>query len=87
MACAAGLMFGSLAVAEKQEGGEKININEAAVTTLAKLPGVGRKKAEAIVAYRNEHGKFNAVDDLKKVDGIGKKTLEKLRGHVTVEGS
>ncbi len=60
-----------------------ININEATVKELAALPGIGKKKAEAIVAYRNENGQFNSIDDLKKVEGIGKKTLEKIKEQIT----
>ncbi|MBK9664640.1 MAG: helix-hairpin-helix domain-containing protein [Gammaproteobacteria bacterium] len=48
------------------------------------LQGVGLKKAEAIVAYRNEHGPFKSVDDLVNVKGIGEKSLEKLRPQVAL---
>ena len=55
-----------------------ININTADVQALSKnIKGIGLKKAEAIIAYREKHGKFNTVDDLKKVKGIGNKLLEK----------
>ncbi len=81
------LILGGAVYAENLGAGNKVNINMAAVKVLAKLPGIGKKKAEAIVSYRNEKGKFNSVDDLKNVEGIGKKTLEKLREHITTEGS
>jgi competence protein ComEA len=69
-----------------EEGENKIDINQATVKELTKLPGIGKKKAEAIVAHRNENGKFKSVDDLKKVEGIGKKSLEKIKGYLMVEG-
>jgi competence protein ComEA len=57
-----------------------VNINTADADTLAgSLRGIGRSKAEAIVAYRDENGPFKSVDDLVNVKGIGAKTLEQLR--------
>lgn len=62
-----------------------ININTATVKELQSLPGVGQVTAERIIAYRTEKGPFTAVDDLTKVKGIGKKSLEKIRELVSVE--
>jgi competence protein ComEA len=57
-----------------------VNINTADAATLAgALRGIGLKKAEAIVAYRSEHGPFKSVDELVNVKGIGERTLEQLR--------
>lgn len=59
---------------------DKININTASADALAEiLTGIGPKKAEAIVAYREENGPFKSVDDLLQVKGIGSATLEKNR--------
>ncbi len=59
---------------------ETININKADVQTLQHyLSGIGKVKAKAIVTYRKKHGKFKTVEDLTKVPGIGKATLEKNR--------
>ena len=80
-------LLGSLAYAENQGMPHKVNINQATVKELAELPGIGMKKAEAIIVYREEKGKFESVDDLKKVKGIGSAIVEKIRGQVTVEGS
>ena len=63
----------------------KVNINTATADELAKLNGIGKVKAEAIVAYRTANGKFKAVEDLGKVTGIGDKTLEKLKADLTVD--
>jgi competence protein ComEA len=64
--------------------GEKVNINSADAKALDGLPGIGPKLAADIVAYRKANGPFKAVDDLAKIDGLGKKTLEKVRPLVTV---
>jgi competence protein ComEA len=54
----------------------KLNINTADAKEIAKLmKGIGPKKAEAIVAYRTEHGPFRKVEDLLKVKGVGAATL------------
>jgi len=54
-----------------------ININQADITALTTLTGIGDAKAEAIVAYRTEHGPFQTVEDLAKVTGIGPRTIER----------
>lgn len=63
---------------------QKINLNTADVTTLQKLAGVGQKKAEKIIAFRDQHGGFKSVAELKKVGGFGDKTLAKFRDQLTV---
>ena len=62
-----------------------INVNTAPAVEIEKLPGVGKKSAAAIVAYRTEKGKFKTPKDLLKVKGIGKKTLEKIQNLVSFE--
>lgn len=64
--------------------GEVLNLNTASQTELTRLPGIGETKAAAIVAWRQEYGSFQTVEDLVAVDGIGEKTLESLRPYVTV---
>ncbi len=65
-----------------------VDVNTADAKTLdANLVGVGPKVAEAIVAYRTKHGPFKSVDELKKVKGVGSKTLEKNRESLTLGGS
>lgn len=50
----------------------KVNINTADATAIAgKVKGLGEKRAEAVVAYRNEHGAYKSFDDLAQVKGIG----------------
>ena len=53
-----------------------ISLSHATVQDLQTLPGIGEAKANAIVAYREEHGSFKTVDELTNVAGIGEKTLE-----------
>ena len=65
------------------EGGQRVDINSASVAELATLPGIGESKAKAIVEYRAVDP-FKTVDDLKKVKGIGEKTLDALRADITV---
>lgn len=62
-----------------------VNINTATVKQLTTLKGVGEKKAEAIVKYRKEHGKFKKVDELAKVKGIGSKMVNKLSKDIVVK--
>ena len=48
---------------------------------LSRLPGIGEKRAQAIVAWREEHGPFQSVDELVQVSGIGEKLLAGLRDY------
>ena len=64
---------------------EPININTAPAKVLAKkLQGIGPKAAMAIIAYREKHGPFKSVDELKKIKGIGPKTVAKNRKNMIV---
>ena len=63
-----------------------IDINTADVKSLTKnVKGVGLKKAQAIVAYREKHGLFNQIEELIKVKGIGRKLLDKNRDSLFVK--
>ena len=63
-----------------------VNINTADAQTLSKnIKGVGLKKAQAIVAYREKNGEFKKIEDLKKVKGIGARLLEKNSGSIIVK--
>jgi len=66
--------------------GDVIDLNSADAKSLAKsLDGIGLTKARAIVAFRNQHGNFSSLDQLLQVKGVGKKTLERNRGKITLE--
>ncbi len=79
-------VFGAVAHAESAADPKAapVNINKAGVPELSTLPGIGAKKAQAIIDYRKANGDFKRVDDLINVKGIGPKTLEKLRPLLTV---
>ncbi|RIM87288.1 helix-hairpin-helix domain-containing protein, partial [Staphylococcus shinii] len=57
---------------------EKINLNSASETQLQSVDGIGPTKAKAIIEYREQHGNFASVEQLKEVKGIGTKTLERI---------
>ncbi|WP_229753385.1 ComEA family DNA-binding protein [Paenibacillus segetis] len=67
---------------QQQSQSGLININTAGLMELQNIPGIGAKKAQAIVDYRNAHGAFTSVDDLTKVKGIGDKMLQKMKPHI-----
>jgi competence protein ComEA len=63
---------------------ERLDINKAEVEELSQLPGIGEKKAQMIVQYVEENGKFKSVDELVNVKGIGPKLLEKISPFITI---
>lgn len=62
----------------------KVAINHATAEEIQTLNGIGPKKAETIIAYREENGPFHTIEDLLNVSGIGEKTLENIRDQITV---
>lgn len=66
-------------------GDGRVNINTAGEEELKTLPGIGDAKAAAIVAYRQEHGAFSAVSDIKRVSGIGESVFEGLEDLIRVD--
>ena len=63
----------------------KININTANVKELQKLSGIGESIALRIVTYRKENGKFNSIEDLKNVSGIGENKFNKIKNNIFVK--
>ena len=63
---------------------QKVNLNTATIEQLVSLPGIGKKKASAIVDYRQKNGKFKSLEDLAAVKGIGTKMIEKLKDQLVV---
>ncbi|MDE1549591.1 helix-hairpin-helix domain-containing protein [Jeotgalibaca caeni] len=61
-----------------------INLNEADVTALLTLPGIGEKKAQLILQYRTDNGSFANIEELMEVKGIGQKTFDALKEQITV---
>lgn len=77
---AAGITGAAGSTAAAADG--RINVNTADAAALTDLPGIGEKKAQAIIDYRSSKGAFRSLADLGKVKGIGPKMLEKLEGLV-----
>lgn len=63
---------------------EKISINTATKEELLTLSGIGESKADAIVKYREENGKFKTIEDIKNVSGIGDALFEKIKDNITI---
>jgi competence protein ComEA len=77
--------FGPEALPGQDPGAEeKVNLNTADAARLQTLPGIGEAKAGAILAYREEHGKFSSIEEIKQVSGIGEAVYENLKEHITV---
>jgi competence protein ComEA len=62
--------------------GQMVNINTASAEELDALPGIGPTKAQAIIDYRNEHGRFNSVEDIQNVKGIKEGEFSKIKDHI-----
>ena len=66
------------------EQNHKINLNQATITQLMDLPGIGEVKAGAIIQYRQEHGGFRSVEELLQVSGIGRAIYAQVADRVYV---
>jgi competence protein ComEA len=68
----------------KAAPGEKVDINTANAEQLDTLYGIGPTKAQAIIDYRNEHGNFQSIEDIMKVNGIKEGEFDKIKDNITV---
>ena len=67
---------------------QPVNVNTANAEEIADaLKGVGMTKAEAIISYRNEHGKFKHIDELVNVKGIGIRTVDINREYILLDNN
>ncbi|MFI8723533.1 helix-hairpin-helix domain-containing protein [Bacillus altitudinis] len=79
---------GQTATADTPPGNEQsqgVNVNQADAAELQTINGIGPAKAEAIIAYREEHGEFQQIEDLRNISGFGEKTIERLKNQLTVK--
>lgn len=63
---------------------QKVDLNRAEVWLLQALPGIGETRAQAIVDYRQQNGRFKHISEITSVEGIGTVTYEKIKHLVTV---
>lgn len=61
-----------------------ISINTATKDELMSLPGIGEKKAQDIIDYRNTNGNFNVIEDIKNIPGIGDSLFAEIKDHITL---
>ena len=69
----------------EQSGSGLININTASRSELMEIPGIGESKADRIISYRENHGRFGSVEEIRNVSGIGSGIYEGLKDYITVE--
>ena len=65
---------------------DKININTADLYTLMSLPGIGETLSNRIIAYREDNGNFQSIEDLMNVNGIGEAKFEQIQNYITTGG-
>lgn len=63
---------------------DKISLNKATKEQLLSLPGIGESKANAIVAYRTEHGSFQKIEDIMNISGIKNGVFDKIKDKITI---
>lgn len=78
----AGTNFNTANISKDEDG--KVNLNQATKEELMTLSGVGEKKAEKIIEYREENGSFKTIEDLKNVNGFGEKSFESLEKYISI---
>ena len=61
-----------------------IDLNTADLAALESVPGIGKSLSQRILTFREKNGPFQSVDDLLKVQGVGEKSIQKLRPYLTV---
>ena len=81
--CSASAIAGNSA--DKTKVIDAVNINIASVKELVRLPGIGRKKAEAIIAYREKNGDFQHIEEVKRIEGIGDKIFDRIRDLIIIK--
>ena len=62
----------------------RVDLNTASKELLMTLPGIGEARAEAILAYRSEHGRFRSIEEIQNISGIKSSLFEKIREKIMV---
>ena len=62
----------------------KVDINTAGIEQLVRINALGEKTAQAIIDYRNENGKYNIIDEIQNVKGVGEKKFEQWKDYICV---
>lgn len=83
-----GLAIGPVSLSAQQAddtaSAEKINLNTATAEQLESLPGIGPVSAKNILEYREKFGKFNRIEEIINIKGIGEKKFLKIKDRLTV---
>jgi competence protein ComEA len=84
-----GMAMGSVSIPAQQSGADsggvqKVNLNTATAEQLESLPGIGPASARSILEYREKVGKFNRIEEIINIKGIGEKKFLKLKDRLTV---
>lgn len=82
--CNCSYIVNDACIGEDSDDNNLININTASIEELTTLTGIGDVKAEAIINYRNEVGKFKTKEEILNVDGIGESLFEKIKDDIMV---
>lgn len=64
--------------------GKKVNLNTASAEELMTLSGIGEARAQAIIAYREQHGGFRSIEEIMEIEGIKEKLFEKIREQIEI---
>lgn len=75
---------GEQGISMEKQGKKKVAINIATKDEIESIVGIGPTKADSIIRYREQNGPFQKIEDLLKVNGIGEKTLEKMKEEIMV---
>lgn len=70
---------------ETGENSGRVNLNTGTLEQLMTLPGIGQSKAESIVSYREEHGKFSSVEEIMNITGIKEGIYNKIKDYISVD--
>jgi comEA protein len=87
LALCLGITLSSVSVMAQKSGSvplEKINLNSATAEQLQSIPGIGPATAKSILDYRAKVGKFNKIEEIINVKGIGEKKFQKIKDRLTV---